>query len=131
MRPVLRERNLKFDYTKPCDWQHFRLLIGIDCILKNLMIQVQVKFTGAVESVTSIKILSLSMPESSTYRDIVCEIGRRYPVLIGWLIDQDGCTLLSSNLFLVNGEQFIFPGMENEKPKDGDELMLVSPITGG
>ena len=90
-----------------------------------------VTLTGAVESITGFKILSLSIHESSTYRDIVCEIGRMYPVLIGWLIDRDGCTLLSSNLFLVNGEQFIFPGMENEKPEDGDELMLVSPITGG
>jgi hypothetical protein len=54
-----------------------------------------------------------------------------YPDLVGVLIDQDGRTFLSSNMFIINNEMSDPVMVMHEHPRPGDRLTLVSVATGG
>ena len=95
------------------------------------MLSVIVEFTGLSRAITNTSAVTLSVPEGTTYRDIIHRIGELYPGLIGVLIAEDGETFLSSNLFIINGD-FANPAMMmNDSPKNGEHLHLMSIITGG
>lgn len=92
---------------------------------------ISVKLTGAPAALAQTKKVSLVLDDSSSYAEVIRMLGEQFPALIGLIIDQDGLTMLSSNMFLVNGQDFIMHGMWTQLPKDGDTLNLISPITGG
>ncbi|MEJ5201305.1 MAG: MoaD/ThiS family protein [Anaerolineales bacterium] len=93
--------------------------------------KVEVEFTGFARAVTNQKVICLELPEGTTYREIVKLLGQQFPDLIGLLIDRDGETFLSSNMFIVNDDMASPAMMMDESPKDGDRLILMSLITGG
>ena len=90
-----------------------------------------VELTGAARAVAGVKIIPLELPAGAVYRDIVRILARRCPPLIGLLIDADGETFLSSNLFVINGDLATPAMVMDEHPRDGDHLILLSVITGG
>lgn len=92
---------------------------------------IHVEFTGAAQMVTNQKSVDLEIPSTTTYKEIVQILGKKYPSLIGILIDQDGETLLSSNMFIINGDMSLPAMIMEESPRDGDRLILMSLITGG
>ncbi len=92
---------------------------------------ITVKLTGAPAALAQTKKVSLVMDDRGSYSDVIRQLGMQFPVFIGLIIDQDGLTMLSSNMFLVNGQDFIMHGMWTQLPDDGDVLTLVSPVTGG
>ena len=92
---------------------------------------ITVEFTGAARAVCGKKVITLDLPERSTYRDAVREIGRRHPELIGLLIDQDGETFLSANMFVIDGDLRTPAMLMDDSPKDGSHLILMSLVTGG
>ncbi|NPV85410.1 MAG: MoaD/ThiS family protein [Anaerolineae bacterium] len=92
---------------------------------------VTVEMMGAARAVSGAHRVTLDLGDGSTYRDIIQKLGEMYPDLIGVIIDQDGKSLLSSILLYVNDDQWIMPGMWDQKPKDGDHLRLLGVITGG
>ncbi len=92
---------------------------------------VTVELTGAARAVAGIKIIPLELPAGAVYRDIVRILARRYPSLIGLLIDTDGETFLSSNLFVINGDLATPAMVMDDHPHAGDHLILMSVITGG
>lgn len=95
------------------------------------MLTVTVEFTGLSRAIAGKAETTLTLPEGTTYRDIIRRIGQQYPGLIGILIAEDGETFLSSNMFVIDGD-FANPAMVmNECPKDGEHLHLMSIITGG
>ena len=94
------------------------------------MKRIIIKFTGAAASL-AVKTTELVLDNTATFADVIETLGRTYPGLIGLIIDKDGKTMLSSNMFLVNGQDFVMVGMWDQSPKNGDALLLVSPITGG
>jgi len=93
--------------------------------------QIEIEFTGFARTVTNQRVIRLEIPEGTTYREIVKLLGQNYPALIGLLIDMDGETFLSSNMFIVNGDMVSPAMVMDESPKDGDRLVLMSLITGG
>ena len=95
------------------------------------MKRIIVKLTGAVAAQAGTKNTTLTLAEDATYAEVIHTLGLLYPNLIGLIIDADGRTMLSSNLFLVNGHDYVMVGMWDQSPQDGDTLLLVSPVTGG
>jgi molybdopterin converting factor small subunit len=95
------------------------------------MKRITVRLTGAPASIAGTRCASLEVEDGSTYLDVIGQLGQSFPNLIGVIIASDGKTMLSSNLFLVNGQDYIMPGMWDRSPQDGDTLLLISPITGG
>lgn len=93
--------------------------------------KITVEFTGAPRSVVGLKRLSMTMADGSTYRDIVRRLATDYPDLIGLIIDRDGETFLSSNIFVINGDLSTPAMAPDEIPPDGAYLILMSLITGG
>jgi hypothetical protein len=93
--------------------------------------QVIVELTGLARDAAGRKEIPIELDDTSTYQDLVRWLGRRYPQLIGLIIDQDGETFLSSNLFVINGDLANPAMVMHEHPKDGDRLILMSVITGG
>ncbi len=90
-----------------------------------------VELTGAAHAVAGIKKIPLELPNDAVYRDIVRILALRFPTLIGLLIDVDGETFLSSNLFVINGDLATPAMVMDDHPRDGDHLILMSVITGG
>jgi hypothetical protein len=95
--------------------------------LKTILIHL----TGGAAAVTGVRQFSLRLPEPATYADVIRGMGKFQPALIGLVIDSDGCSMLSSNMFVVNGTEVILEGMWDQQPGDGDQLTLLSPATGG
>jgi molybdopterin converting factor small subunit len=94
-------------------------------------IQLTIEFTGVAKQFTGVPSVDFVFPEDVTYKDVVRALGERYPELIGLLIDQDGETFLSSNMFIINNEMALPVMVMDEHPNDGDRLVLVSIMTGG
>jgi hypothetical protein len=93
--------------------------------------KITVELTGLARAITGQKILAYDLPPTVTYRDLVRLLGQSFPQLIGLLIDQDGVTFLSSNLFIINGDMATPAMIMDESPREGDHLILMSVITGG
>jgi sulfur carrier protein ThiS len=93
--------------------------------------QVIVELTGLARDAARQKEIHIELNETTTYQDIIRWLGKNYPQLIGLIIDQDGETFLSSNLFAINGDLANPAMLMQECPKDGDRLILMSVITGG
>ena len=95
------------------------------------MLNVTVEFTGLSRSIAGISEVVLALQPDSTYRDVIRELGLRFPGLVGILIAPDGETFLSSNMFIIDGD-YANPAMVMEdSPKDGERIHLMSIITGG
>lgn len=92
---------------------------------------VSIKFTGALGSIAGVKSVSMEIDDAATYAFVIQRLAELFPALIGIIIDQDGKTMLSSNMFLANGEDFIMNGMWDQRPLDRAHLTLISPTTGG
>lgn len=95
------------------------------------MLTVTVEYTGLSRAITGTPQSKLSLPEGTTYREVVQRLGELHPQLVGILIAEDGETFLSSNMFVIDGD-YANPAMVMDDPvKDGEHLHLVSVITGG
>jgi len=93
--------------------------------------QIIIEFTGLARQIVGQKEVTLQLAPGTTYAHIVELLGREYPGLIGTLIDTDGVTFLSSNMFIINGDMALPAMVMDESPGEGDRLSLVSVITGG
>jgi molybdopterin converting factor small subunit len=100
-------------------------------MLNKTGIKVTVKFTGAPQAIVGARQIVVDLEEGVAYKGVIQKIADMYPALVGWLIADDRKNFLSSNAFLVNNENYILEGMWDQCPQDGDELMIVSLITGG
>lgn len=92
---------------------------------------VTVELTGAARAHAGVKSLTIHLPEGATYRDIVRELAKRFPQLVGWLIAPDGESFLSSNMLVIDGDLATPVMVLDETPSDGAHLILMSVITGG
>lgn len=93
--------------------------------------KITIDFTGLARELTGNAEMEFEVPSGSTYRDLVRLLAKRYPRLVGVLIDENQDTFLSSNMFVINGD-LAFPAMVMEQsPSDGERISLMSVITGG
>lgn len=90
-----------------------------------------VEFTGLAKQIVGHREIELELPAGTTFAGVVERLGSLHPALIGTLIDADGKTFLSSNMFIINGDMALPAMVMDEQPREGDRLVLVSVITGG
>jgi len=94
-------------------------------------IQVLVEFTGISRMLTGKVEYPLPLTDGAIMVDVVRAIGRKFPPLVGEVIEKDGETLIPTNLFSVNGKQILNEKQLHYQPKDGDRLILLSLLAGG
>ena len=80
---------------------------------------------------TGTREVTLDLPENATYRYVVRTLAQMYPGLVGAIIAADGNSLLSAMIFNRNGEESIVAAMMDQRPCDGDRLILMFFIVGG
>jgi molybdopterin converting factor small subunit len=94
-------------------------------------IQVLVEFTGISRVLTGQTEYQLPLADGAAMMDVVRAISRKFPPLLGDVIEKDGETLIPTNLFSVNGKQILNKKQMHYQPKDGDRLILLSLLAGG
>jgi molybdopterin converting factor small subunit len=92
---------------------------------------ITVEFPGGGRAMTGTREVTLSLPDSATYRDVVRRLAQMYPRLVGAIIAANGNSLLSAMIFNRNGEESILPAMLDQSPREGDRLILMFFIVGG
>lgn len=92
---------------------------------------ITVEFTNLARLIAGEPEIEMEVSPAETYGDIVERLGKMYPDLVGILIDPDGRTFLSSNMFIINNEMGDPVMVLDEHPKPGDRLTLVAVATGG
>ena len=95
------------------------------------MKKIEIEFTGVAKEITGRKTGIIELGENSSYRDIVSFLADEYPQLLGTVIAEDKQALLSANFFSRNGEEPIMPDDMDEKPRDGERLVVLFYIVGG
>jgi molybdopterin converting factor small subunit len=93
--------------------------------------QVLVEFTSISRVITGKTEYMLSVADDSDVNEVVRMLGRKFPALVGEVIEADGETLIPTNLISVNGKQILNRGQLDYKPVDGDRLILLSLLAGG
>lgn len=93
--------------------------------------RITVEFTGLAKVIAGNHDLALDLPQETTYRELVRKLGDLYPGLVGILIAEDGETFLSSNMFVIDGDLANPVMIMDQKPRDGEQIHLMSVITGG
>ena len=96
-----------------------------------MTIKVTVEFTNLAKVITGIPVTIVELEAGDTYAVLVEKLGKIYPGLVEILIDDDGKTFLSSNMFIINNEMSLPVMVMDEIARDGDHLTLVSVPTGG
>jgi hypothetical protein len=92
---------------------------------------VLVEFTGISRVLTGQTECPLPLDKNAKMHDVVRMISRKFPSLVGEVIEKDGKSLIPTNLFSINGEQILHEEQLQYQPKDGDRLILLSLLAGG
>ena len=93
--------------------------------------QIRLEFLGVARLVTGAKEDFFDLHEGATYRELVGHLGRRYPALIGDVIQPSGDRLQGPNVFRSNHMSIIRPEQMDHPLQDGDQLILMSLSVGG
>ncbi len=93
--------------------------------------QVVVEFTGVSRMLAGQSEMTFKIRQGTTFSEIVKLIGKKFPSLIGQIIDKNGSVFIASNLFSLNGQQIIQESEMNGSPTAGDRLILISLLAGG
>ena len=86
---------------------------------------------GISRLIAGSKEISLELKECATFRDIVRLLVTMYPGMIGDIVQPDGETLQSPNIFNLNGERMIHVDHMEDTLCDGDQIILMSMSAGG
>jgi molybdopterin converting factor small subunit len=93
--------------------------------------QIKVEFSSISRVLTGKKEMTLDLNKGANIGDVVSELGRVYPQLLGEIIEKDGKSLIPTNIFSVNGEKIIHESDLQYQPDEGDRLILLSLLSGG
>jgi len=93
--------------------------------------RIHIEFLGLGRLAAGVREIMLDLEEGTTFRDIVRTLGARYPKMIGNVIQPDGETLQSPNIFNLNARQMIQANQMGDSPSDGDRIILMSISAGG
>lgn len=94
-------------------------------------IKVKVEFTGVSRVLTGETETTLDLKSKATISDVVNKLGEKFPTLLGQVIQQDGKSLIPTNVFSVNGETILHESDLTYCPQNGDTLILLSLLAGG
>jgi molybdopterin converting factor small subunit len=93
--------------------------------------RIHVELFGLSRIAAGTKELSLELEENTTFREIVQLLSKRYPDMVGNVINPDGETLHPPNIFNLNAKRMIQPDQMDGRPEDGDRIILMSISAGG
>lgn len=93
--------------------------------------QIRLEFLGVARLVTGAKEDFFDLHEGATYRELVRHLGRRYPALIGDVIQPSGDRLQGPNIFCSKDTSIIKPEQMDHRLQDGEQLILMSLSAGG
>ncbi len=93
--------------------------------------QILVEFTGVSRMLAGQSEMSLKIRQGTTFSEIVRLIGKKFPSLIGQIIDKGGNVFIASNLFSLNGQRIIQESEMSGSPNENDRLILISLLAGG
>ncbi len=93
--------------------------------------QVQVEFTGVSRVLTGQSGCTLSLEPSGSILDVIIELARQYPAMVGEIFNKDGKSLIPTNVFSLNGKEILHEDDLQFQPKEGDKLILLSLLAGG
>lgn len=96
-----------------------------------VQVKITVEFTGLAREIAKTREIAMHVPDGATYREVMSLVAERYPSLVGLLFNSTDGTLLNSIVLSRNGEEMILPDHMEERPADGDTLMIVGIIVGG
>ncbi len=93
--------------------------------------KVTIEFSGLAKILSGRNNLDITLPDGATYRSIVRDLAKRYPAFINILIAPDAENFLSSTMLVINGDLVNPVMILDQSPADGENLHLMSVITGG
>jgi len=93
--------------------------------------RIHVELLGLSRLAVGAKEVALDLEEDTTFRGIVRMLGTRYPKMIGNVIQPDGETLQTPNIFNLNAKRMIQASQMDGSPRDGDRIILMSVSAGG
>ena len=94
-------------------------------------ISVLVDFSGISRMITGKSEFPMQLPQGATVENAIQELAKTFPKLIGEIIDPDGKQLIASNIFSLKGEKIISESETDYPLTDGDQLILLSLLSGG
>lgn len=95
------------------------------------MKRITVELTGAARALAGQKSVDVRIAQEGTYRDVVAELAKQFPALVGALIAPDQRSFLSANFFSRGGDNPVLPAEMDGIPEDGATLILLYFIVGG
>ena len=94
-------------------------------------IQVLVEFSAISRVLTGQSEFPLNLKKGANIADLIATLGKKFPQLLGQIIEKDGKALIPTNVFSVNGQKIIHETDTTFQPEDGDKLILLSLLSGG
>ena len=93
--------------------------------------KVTVEFTGLAREIAQESAVILEISKDTTYRGLVQILAENYPGFVGVLIAPDKENFLSSNMFVIDGDLANPAMIMDHCPREGENMVLMSVITGG
>lgn len=90
-----------------------------------------IEFSAVSRVLTGVSEFPLSLKQGASIADVVSAIGKKFPQLLGQIIEKDGHALIPTNIFSVNGQKIVHESDTTFQPGDGDRLILLSLLAGG
>jgi sulfur carrier protein ThiS len=92
---------------------------------------ITVEFNGLAEMIAGTRQTQIEVGEDTTYQDVVERLVELYPDMVNSLIRPEDHLLLSSTVFVRNGQDLITYEQMHERLSPGDRLALLTVIVGG
>ena len=90
---------------------------------------IKLRFTAQIKDAAGLGSDRITLNENEKLQSLLRRLGERYGEKFRKILYDDKGQYHSSNLIVVNEEQIEY--YENVSLKDGDELILLSPVSGG
>ncbi len=94
-------------------------------------IQLFVEFSAISRVLTGQSEFPLTLNKGASIADLVAALGKKFPQLLGQVIEKDGKSLIPTNVFSINGQKIVHESETDFQPKNGDKLILLSLLSGG
>ena len=97
----------------------------------NQAMNIEVEFIGVSRVLSGVSKENFTIPNNGSYRDVITELSRNFPVFYGQLIDPDKRTFIGSSMFNIDGKRIIKPNDLDNSPDENGHLILMSVLAGG
>jgi molybdopterin converting factor small subunit len=92
---------------------------------------ISVDFSGIPRMITGVSEHSLHFSGEATVGELIQKLAKDFPALVGEIIEKDQSKLIGSNVFSLKGEKILAETDLDYQLNDGDQLILLSLLSGG